>query len=126
MFGYRIEHVLVDHVAAGIVQPGTLLGLFNKCHQRQFHVNTRNMPEHLLEFDLLGMHEQGIRDLSRADLLALPAVHARIGDMGKTYHVEHEIDGKIPWRDVCWIFRRAFDTVTDRAGIDAPVALDAP
>src|SRR5208283_4417762 len=41
---HRAEHVLVDHVAAGVSEPGPLFFLFDKRHERQFHVDTRDMP----------------------------------------------------------------------------------
>ena len=101
MFGERVEDILVDHVASGVVEPGTFFRFLNICHQWQFHVDTRNMPEHLLKFDLLGMHEKRVGDLSRADLLALAAVHAGVRDVGVPDKVEHEIGRKLTGGHIC-------------------------
>ena len=93
MFGERVEHVLVDHVAAGVVEPGTLGLLLSKGKDREFHVNTRNMAEHLFEFNLLGVHEECIRDLCRAEFLALATVHTGVCNVGEPDQVEHEVRG---------------------------------
>jgi len=58
-----LEDILVDHVASGVVKPGALFLLLDIGHEREFHVNTRGVAEHLLEFNLLGVHEECIRDL---------------------------------------------------------------
>ena len=50
-----------------------------------------SVAEHLLEFDLLGMHEESVRDLGRAEFLALAAVHAGRCDVGEPDEVEHEV-----------------------------------
>src|SRR5208283_2223227 len=123
---HRAEHVLVDHVAAGVSEPGPLFFLFDKRHERQFHVDTRDMAEHLLELDLLCVHEECIWDLCRAEFLALAAVHAGVRNVGKPDQVEHEA-----WRDLAGfhvdrVLRGAVDTVADRACRDTRVALDAP
>ena len=93
MFGERVEHVLVDHVTAGVVEPGTLGLLLSKGEDWEFHVNTRNMAEHLFKFNLLGVHEERVRDLCRAEFLALAAVHTGICNMGEPDQVEHEVRG---------------------------------
>ena len=115
-FGQRSEHVLVDHVAAGIMEPGTLDLLLHKCHERKFHVETRDMAEHLFELDLLGVHKHGVRDLCRAEFLALAAVNAGVRDMGEANKVEHEV-----WRDLAGsyirrVLGRAVHAVADGAG----------
>jgi len=115
-----------DLVAASRGEPVALLPLLHEGKQRKRHVNTRNMAEHLLELDLLGVHEEGVRDIHGAELLALPAVDAGIGDVGVPDQVEHEV-----WRDLarCHEVRllgAALDAVADRACFDAGVALDAP
>ena len=63
LFLYRFEHVLIDHVAAGVGEPGTFFPLI--CHRkdREFHADARDVAEHLLEFLLLGVHEERVRDL---------------------------------------------------------------
>src|SRR5208337_4126191 len=123
---HRAVHVLVDNIAAGVSEPGPLVFLSDKRHERQFHVDTRDMAEHLLELDLLGVHEECIWDLCRAEFLALAAVHAGVRNVGEPDQVEHEA-----WRDLAGfhvdrVLRGAVDTVADRAGRDTRVALDAP
>ena len=67
MFCYGVEHVLEDHVAAGVVQPCTLFLLLEKRKEREAHVDARHMAKHLLELDLLGVHEECVRDPGRGE-----------------------------------------------------------
>ncbi len=76
VFCHGVEDVLEDHVAAGVAEPGTLFLLLDECKEREAHVHARHMAEHLLELDLLCMHEECVGDLGRTEFLALPAVHA--------------------------------------------------
>ena len=122
---HRVEHVQVDHVAAGVVQAFTLYFFLGVCEDRELHGDTRGVAEHLLEFYLLGVHEERVRDLRRAEFLALAAVHAAGCDVGETDEVEHEVRGDLAWGDVRRVLGRAVDTVADRAGRDVGVALDA-
>ena len=124
MFGERVEHVLVDHVAAGVVEPGTLGLLLSKCEDWEFHVNTRNMAEHLFKFNLLGVHEECIGDLSGADFLALAAVHAGVRDVGIADQVEHEVRGQLTGSHIRRVLCCAVHTVADRAGLDTGITLD--
>lgn len=93
MFGKWIEDILEDHVAAGVVKTGTLGLLLGKGKDREFHVNTRDVAEHLFEFNLLGVHEERVRDLCRAEFLALATVHTGVGNVGEPDQVEHEVRG---------------------------------
>ena len=63
VFFKRIEHVLVDHVAAGVVQAFALHFLLCIGEDREFHGDARGVAEHCLEFYLLGVHEERIRNL---------------------------------------------------------------
>ena len=126
LFWYGVEHVVVDHVAAGIMQPCTLLFLLNHGKEREFHVNAGHMAEHLLKFDLLGVHEERVGDFCRTEFFALAAVHAGVRDMGKPDEVEHEIGRELPGCDIGRVLGRAVLAVADRACLDARVALDAP
>ena len=85
-----------------------------------------HMAEHLLEFDLLGVHEECVRDLCRAEFLALAAVHAGVRDVGEPDEVEHEVRREFTGFDIGRVLGRAVHTVADRAGLDTRVALDAP
>ena len=125
MFGERVEHVLVDHVAAGVVKTGTLGLLFSIGKDREFHVNTRNMAEHLFEFNLLGVHEERVRDLCRAEFLALAAVHTGVGNVGEPDQVEHEVRGQLTGSHIRRVLCCAVHTVADRAGLDTGITLDA-
>ena len=126
LFCNRIEHVLVDHVAAGIMQPCTLLFFLDHGKEREFHVNAGHMTEHLLEFDLLGVHEERVGNLGRAEFLTLAAVHAGVRDMGEPDEVEHEIWRELPGRDIGRVLGGAVLAVADRACLNTRVALDAP
>ena len=121
----RVEDVLVDHVAAGVVEPSPLLPLLDIRHERKFHGNARHVAEHLLEFLLLGMHEQCVRDLCRAEFLALAAVDTAVGYVGVPDQVEHEGDREFAGRHIRGVLGGAVHTVADRALVDALVALDA-
>jgi hypothetical protein len=118
LFGNRVEHVLVDHVAAGIVQPCTFLFFLDHCHKREFHTDTGHVTEHLLELDLLGVHEERVGDFCRAEFLALAAVHAGVRDMGEPYEVEHEVGRELPWRDIGRVLCGTIDTIANRAGLN--------
>jgi len=60
---------------------------------REFHTDARGVPEHLLELDLLGMHEEGIRYLGGADFFALAAVDTGWSDVCIPDQVEHKVHG---------------------------------
>jgi len=126
LFWHWIEHVLVDHVAAGIVQPCTLLFLLDHSKEREFHVHAGDMTEHLFEFNLLCVHEECVGDFCRAEFFALATVHTGVRDMGKPDEVEHEIGRKFAGFDICRILGCAILTITDGTGFNARVALDAP
>ena len=116
LFFYGVEHILVDHVAAGVTQPFAFSFLLDECKEREFHVSARHMAKHLLEFDLLGVHEQRVRDLSRAEFLALAAVDARVRDVGKADEMEHEVRRQLPGGHVRRVLGRAVHAVTDGTG----------
>ena len=120
-----LEHVLVDHIAAGVVQAAAFLLLLDHGEERELHVDAGHMAEHLFEFDLLGMHEEGVRDICRAEFLALAAVHAGVRDVGEPDEVEHEVGRKLPGSDIGRVLGRAVHAVADGTGADARVALDA-
>jgi len=120
----RLEHVLVNHVAAGIVEPSTLFFLFDIRHKREFHVNTGHVSEHLFEFLLLCMHEECIRDLCRAEFLALAAVHTGVRDVGEADKVEHEVRRDLAGSYIRRVLGGTVNAVADRTGRDTRVALD--
>lgn len=119
-----LEDVVVDHIGAGCIQPGPFCFLFGECMDRGFHVDSRSVVEHLLDLNLLGVHEQGIRDLHRAEFLALTTVDTRIRHVGKPDQVEHETRGQNPWFHVMWLLGGTLNTITDWTGFNTGVALD--
>ena len=94
------EHILVDQVAASVMEPAALDLLFCIGHEREFHTDTGDVTEHLLEFDLLGMHEHRIRDFRRTEFLALATVDTGICDVSEADEVEHEVRGYFSGGDV--------------------------
>jgi hypothetical protein len=119
-----LEHVLVDHVAAGIVEPPALLFLFDIRHEREFHGNAGHVAEHLFEFLLLCVHEERVRDLCRAEFLALAAVHAGVRDVSEADEVEHEVRRDLAGSYIRRVLGGTVNAVADRTGRDARVALD--
>jgi hypothetical protein len=102
-----VEDILVDHVAAGVVEAAALCLLLDISHGREFHGDAGHMAEHLLKFNLLCMHEQCIRDLSRAEFLTLAAVDAGVCNVGKPDEVEHEVRRELPGRTLIPLRRPA-------------------
>jgi|GEM_PF-6325705 len=94
LFG-RIEHVLVDHVASGCGKSCTLCLLLNVCQEGEASTaDTRDMAEHLLQFNLLRVHEKCIWYLCGTEFLALAAVHTRVCNVSKPDQLEHEARGE--------------------------------
>ena len=109
-----IEHVLVNHVAAGVVQASALFLFLDHREQREFHVDAGHMAEHLFEFGLLGVHEESVRDFCRAEFLALATVHAGVRDVGEPDEVEHEVGRELAGSDVGRVLGCAVHAVADR------------
>ena len=82
------------------------------------------MTEHFFHLNLLGVHEEGVRDIHRAEFLALAAVDAAVGDMGEPDQVEHEVRGNFTRGDQVGFTCTALDTVADRTCLNTGVALD--
>jgi hypothetical protein len=66
-----LEHVLIDHIAAGGAEPAAFCLLLDIRYKREFPVKTGHVTEHLPGLDLPGMHEECIGDLRRTDFHAL-------------------------------------------------------
>jgi hypothetical protein len=91
VFGKGVEHVLEDHVTEVVVEPVSLGNLVDKCKVREFYGVTRDVAKPLHEFNLLGVHEERVRDLCRTEFMPLVAVHAGVCNVGKPDKMEPDV-----------------------------------
>ncbi len=93
MFGKGVENPLEDNIATGVVEPASLGHLPDICMEWMFYVDTRDVARPLHEFNLLGVHEERVRDLCVIDFMPLVAVHAGVCNVGKPDKVEPDFLG---------------------------------
>ena len=82
------------------------------------------MAEHLLKLDLLGVHEEGVRDVHRTKFGTLTAVDTRVCDVCEADHLEHEVRRDNSRANQVRLLGGTLNTVADRTCFDTRVALD--
>ena len=114
----RVEDILVNHVATGIMKAKRSSFSSTYAMSGSSMLTPGTWPNIFSSWTCWACMKSAF-GISRADFLALAAVHAGVGDVGEPDQVEHEVDRKFAGRDIGRVLGPAVNTVADRAVLDA-------